>query len=195
MQHTKALAVFAVLASVFPAAAQQDSALRQAVAAPYTELNASANLPSQPIGPEDLISIQVYDAPEVSRSVRVSADGTIRLPMLKNTVRVQGLLPKDIETLVGEALQREKILVDPFVTVSIVEFHSRPISVSGAVKSPIIFQAIGNVTLVDALGRAGGLIPDQAGPEILVTKPNGDAGTQSIQRIPVRTLIAAPTPS
>jgi polysaccharide export outer membrane protein len=195
MQHTKALAVIAVFAIVFPAAAQQDSALRQAVAAPYTELNASANLPSQAIGPEDLISIQVYDAPEVSRSVRVSSDGTIRLPMLKNTVRVQGLLPKDIETLVGEALQREKILVDPFVTVSVVEYHSRPISVSGAVKNPIIFQAIGNVTLVDALGKAGGLVPDQAGPEILVTKPNGDTGTQSVQRVPVKALMTGSDPA
>ncbi len=191
MQRSKALAVLAVFASVLPAAAQQQT-VRPPVPAPDT--NASANLPAQPIGADDLIAVQVYDAPEVSRSVRVSAEGTIRLPMLKTPVRVQGLLPKDIETLVAEALQREKILVDPYVTVSVVEYHSRPISVSGAVRTPLVFQAIGSVTLIDAIGRAGGLIPDQAGAEILVTKPNGDTGTQSVQRIPVKPLFSGSEP-
>jgi len=188
MQSTTLVLFLAVLATVFPASAQQPDGVRPAPP------DLGANLPAQPIGPEDLIALQVYDAPEFTRSVRVSADGSIRLPMLKNSIRVQGLLPKDIETLIAEALQREKIFVDPFVSVSVLEYHSRPISVSGAVKSPLIFQAIGSVTLIDALGKAGGLVPDQAGPEILVTKPNGDTGTLSIQRIPVKTLMSGAEP-
>ena len=78
--------------------------------------------------------------------------------------------------------------------VSIVEYHSRPISVSGAVKTPTIFQAIGSVSLLDALARAGGVAPDQAGAEIIVTRPNGDTNTQSIQRIPVKALISGADP-
>ena len=42
-----------------------------------------ANLPAQPVGPNDLLSVSVYDAPELSRTVRVGADGLFRLPMLK----------------------------------------------------------------------------------------------------------------
>jgi polysaccharide export outer membrane protein len=113
---------------------------------------------------------------------------------LKSQIRVQGLLPNEIEVLVKEALEREQLFVDPFVTVNIVEYHSRPISVTGAVKTPTIFQAIGDVTLLDALARAGGLATGQAGPEIIVTRPNGDTGTQSIQRIPVKPLFAGTDP-
>ena len=50
------------------------------------------------------------------------------------------------------------------------EYDSRPISVIGAVKKPITFQAAGKVMLLDALAKAEGLTAD-AGPEILLTKP------------------------
>jgi len=180
---------------VLPAAAQQiQDPTRAVTPAPYMDTNPGSNLPAQPVGPEDLLSLQVYDAPEFSRTVRIASDGSIRLPMLKSTIRVEGLLPKDIETLVAEALQRDKLLVDPFVTVNVVDYHSRPINVTGAVRTPTIFQAVGTVTLLDALARAGGLIPDQAGPEILITRPNGNTKTDSIQRIPVKPLINATEP-
>src|SRR6185312_7590773 len=94
-------------------------------------------------------------------------------------IGVQGLMPDDISVLVKEALVRAELYVDPFVTTTVLDYHSRPISVSGAVRTPTIFQAIGDVTLTDALARAGGYIPDQAGAEIIITKPNGDTGAQS----------------
>jgi len=191
--RTKFPGAAAFLVAVLPLAGQVDPA-HPIVAAPVADLSATANLPLQPVGPEDLLGLQVYDAPELTRTVRVSDDGTIRLPMLSKTVRVEGLLPKDIETLVAEELQREKLFVDPYVTVNVVEYHSRPISVSGAVRTPTIFQAIGNVTLIDAITRAGGVIPDQAGSEILVTKPNGNTGQQSIQRINVKALMSGNEP-
>ncbi len=182
----------ALLAVVLPLAAQDPA--HPITATPVADLSPNSNLPVQPVQPQDLIGLQVYDAPEFTRTVRVDDDGTIRLPMLKNTIKVLGLMPKDIETLVAEELQREQLFVDPYVTVSVMEYHSRPISVSGAVRTPTIFQAVGNVTLIDALARAGGIIPDQAGAEILVTKPNGDTGTQSVQRIPIKALMSGSEP-
>jgi polysaccharide biosynthesis/export protein len=186
---------FAALSALFlvtlPLTAQDG---RQTVPTPVADLNPSSNLPLQRVGPEDLLGLNVYDAPELTRTVRVSAEGTIRLPMLKSPIRVSGLLPNEIEGLVTEALQREKLFVDPFVTVNVVEYHSRPINVSGAVRTPTIFQAIGSVSLLDALARAGGIVSDQAGPEIIVTRPNGENSPQSIQRIPVKALIAGSDP-
>ena len=93
-----------------------------------------------------------------------------------------------MEVLITEELKREQLLVDPFVTVTVGEYHSRPISVNGAVKNPTIFQAIGTVNLLDAIAKAGG-ITDQAGGDIIITRPNGDSATQSVQRIPVKPLI------
>jgi polysaccharide export outer membrane protein len=75
--------------------------------------------------------------------------------------------------------------------VNVVEYHSRPISVAGAVRRPTTFQAIGAVTLLDALTRAEGLTPT-AGPEVLITKRQaGPDGSQVslLQRIPVKSLI------
>jgi polysaccharide export outer membrane protein len=151
------------------------------------------NLPAQKIGANDMLIVRVYDSPDLTGTVRVSEDGTIRLPMLKSPIQVNGMLPVEIEKMVADAFKREQLLVDPFITVSVAEYHSRPISVNGEVKSPVVFQAVGKVRLLDALARAGGLGPD-AGGDIVVTRPNGDTGVQSITRIPVKALIDGSDP-
>jgi polysaccharide export outer membrane protein len=115
---------------------------------------ANPNLPAQKIGPDDLIAIAVYDSPELTRTVRVSEEGQIRLPMLKRAIPAAGLLPRELESAIAEALRAEQILIDPVVTVTVAEYRSRPISVAGAVKRPVTFQVSGNVSLLDALTRA-----------------------------------------
>src|SRR5579871_1037518 len=94
--------------------------------------NTNANLPAQRIGANDLVAISVYDAPELTRTVRVGADGFMRLPMLKQKVKAEGLMPGELETAIAAALAAEGLIVDPFVTVTIAEYNSRPISVAGA---------------------------------------------------------------
>jgi polysaccharide biosynthesis/export protein len=150
-----------------------------------------ANLPAQKISPNDLIAVAVYNAPELTRTFRVGADGTIGLPMLRARIQAQGLLPSQLEDKIRQALKAGEILVDPVVTVTILEYNSRTVSVMGAVKRPITFQAIGKVTVLDALARAEGLTQD-AGPEILLSKPQpGVDGKPAvlIERIAVKQLI------
>lgn len=150
-----------------------------------------ANLPAQAVGPNDLIAVSIYDAPELSRTLRVGVDGYVRIPMLKQRVKAQGLFPSEMETTIAAALRDEKILVDPFVTVTIAQYQSRPISVAGAVKMPLVFQAESSVTLLEAISRAQGLRED-AGREILVsrTQPGGDGKPIMLtRRISVRGLI------
>ena len=158
--------------------------------------DAMPNLPAQKVGPRDLIAIQVYDSPELTRTVRIGADGQIRLPLLQEKIRVDGLMPIEVEAAIADALMREDLVVDPFVTVTVVEYCSRPISVAGAVKSPLTFQASAPVTLLEALTRAGGLTPE-AGSEILVSKTEtGPEGRTAclVQRVPVKALIDAADP-
>jgi polysaccharide export outer membrane protein len=154
------------------------------------------NLPIQKIGPDDLVAVSVYGSPELTRTIRVSQDGYIRLPMLKERIRANGLMPAELEESIARALQKGELSVDPFVTVTVAEYHSRPVSVVGAVRSPVTFQALGTVTLLDALARAGGLTPE-AGTEILLSRHSTtDDGltTTLVQRIPVKTLIDAADP-
>ena len=155
-----------------------------------------ANLPAQIIGANDLIAVSVYDTPELTRTVRVGEDGSIRLPMLQRRIHAAGLMPVQLEAAIVAALKAERILIDPLVTVTMAEYNSRPIQVAGAVKKPVTFQAVGHVTLLEALARAEGLRED-AGSEILVstTQPgeNGKGSTLT-RRIPVQGLIDAADP-
>ena len=158
------------------------------------------NLPSQKLGVDDLVAISVYDAPELTRTVRVEADGTIHLPMLADGVKAAGLFPRDVEGALVDALKTGQILVDPVVKVTVAEYHSRPISVMGAVRKPLTFQAVGAVTLLDALARAEGLSPD-AGTEVLVSRPQpspdsrGEVTSTLVERIPLNRLLKDADPA
>lgn len=156
-----------------------------------------SNLPAQKIGPDDLLWVSVADCPELTRNFRVGSDGTLRMPLLKERITATGKYPSEIEMEVAEALVKEEILVRPVVSVSVAEYRSVPVSVLGAVKHPITFQAVGDVTLLDALTKAQGL-SSEAGAEILVSKSqrgeNGES-TAIVQRIPVKALIDEADPA
>src|SRR5579864_5148740 len=166
------------------------AALAQQSSRPVAIPEVGANLPAQAVGINDLIAVSVYDAPELSRTIRVGADGYIRLPMLKQRVKADTLYPAELEVAIAASLRQEQILVDPFVTVTIAEYHSRPISVAGAVKMPLVFQAESAITLLEAVARAQGLRED-AGREILVSRSQHGPDGKSVmltRRVSVRGL-------
>ncbi len=146
------------------------------------------NLPAQKLGVDDLVAVSVYDAPELTRTVRVEPDGTVHLPLLDEGIPALGLMPRQLESSIAAALKTGEIMVNPIVKVTVVEYHSRPIAVMGAVRKPLTFQAEGTVTLLDALARAEGL-STESGTEVLVTR------NAEIFRIPLKALIKDAEPS
>jgi polysaccharide biosynthesis/export protein len=128
------------------------------------------NLPLQPLGPSDLIRLSVYDSPELSRSFRVDQHGELELPMLNQPVKVNGLLPEAAAKRIADELRDQHLLVNPIVDVAVVEYRSRSITVSGAVKSPSTIQELKETHLLEAINDAGGLSND-AGTEVVVEKP------------------------
>jgi polysaccharide export outer membrane protein len=160
------------------------------------QFNENNNLPFYEIGPGDLLGISVYDAPELTRTVRVDSEGMIHLPLLKKGIEVAGLRPARIEEALATELKKEDVLVDPVVTVSVVQYQSRPVTVAGAVKAPLTFQALGPVRLLDALARAGGL-SESAGTEIVVLRTHTETNSQAkdlLTRIPVQPLLDGSQP-
>ena len=202
----KIVFVLIVLAAAAAVAAQQEPALpsaqggttMQSTAPGFSAgLGGSQNLPVGKIGDNDLLGVTVYDAPPLTGSVRVSEEGNIRLPMVKQPIRAAGLYPKDLEKRIAAVLVKDHLLVDPIVTVTIMEYDSRPITVAGAVNSPVTFQAMGPVTLLDAISRAGGLTAN-AGSEILISSQapgSGGKNTTLIQRVPVTDLFDNASPA
>jgi polysaccharide export outer membrane protein len=120
------------------------------------------------IGPEDLLEITVYEAPDLNRSVRVSEDGMISLPLL-GSVQAAGLTPSELETVIQDLLRHNEIMKDPQVGVLVRELQSRPVSVFGAVKRPGVFQTRGPRSLLEILSLAEGLAPD-AGDSVIVMR-------------------------
>ena len=132
-----------------------------------------APLPAQKIGVGDVLFVMVYDQKDLTKTVRVDSDGTIELPLLPKPIKAADLMPNQLEAAIAEVLRQEDFVLHPIVSVSMIEYNSRPVTVTGAVRAPATFQAIGHVTLLDAINRAGGLATE-AGSEILVIRrPEG----------------------
>jgi polysaccharide export outer membrane protein len=149
----------------------------------------AGNLGSDPVAAGDLIFLSVSGSQELTRSYRISMDGKIALPLLREGVSVAGLTPDQIVQVVTQKLVEKQILKRPIVFAEVLEYRSRLVSVVGSVKLPTMVQAVGDTKLLDAIARAQGLAPE-AGPEIVVTRSvPGKAEKETIQ-ISVKALFA-----
>lgn len=132
------------------------------------------------IGGKDVLYVTVYDEPDISydqnnhRSLRVSIDGTISFPLLDN-VNAAGLTPFELENKLEKMLS-EGYLINPHVSVSIAEYHSKEIYVLGAVHNPGIYPLLGKESILEVISKAGGIITAEregmAGNDIIVMRKN-----------------------
>lgn len=106
------------------------------------------------IGPADVIDISVFQAPELSKSVQVAADGTINLPLL-GPIAAAGKTSRDIERDLTARLG-QKYLQSPQVNVYIREYNSQRVTIDGSVKRPGIYPLRGRTTLLQAIATAEG---------------------------------------
>jgi polysaccharide export outer membrane protein len=109
------------------------------------------------IGPDDVLEITVLDAPELSRTARVSAQGQISMPLI-GVISAYNQTPQQLEQTIAGKL-RGKYMVDPQVSVELKEMRARSIFVLGAVRQPGSFPLTGSeqLTVLRALALGGGL--------------------------------------
>jgi polysaccharide biosynthesis/export protein len=131
------------------------------------------------IGPEDLLEISVFEDEKLNKTVRVSSQGNISLPLL-SVLRVKGLSANELEKEIRDLLA-EKYLQDPHVGVFIKEYRNQRISVIGMVEKPGVYDVTGQKMVLDMLSLAGGLKED-AGPLLFLIRsplfPEGAPGGQ-----------------
>jgi len=120
------------------------------------------------IGPEDLLEISVFEDEKLNKTVRVSSQGNVSLPLL-GIMRVKGLTSNEVEKEMRDLLA-EKYLNDPHVSVFIKEYRNQRISVMGAVEKPGAYEVTGQKTILDLLALAGGLKED-AGQLLFLIRP------------------------
>ncbi len=104
------------------------------------------------LGPEDVLEIDVYPGDDLKRTVRVSGQGFIAMPLV-GQVKTKGLTTTQLEK---ELQQRfAKYIQDPQASVFIKEYKSQRIGVMGAVAHPQIYTVTGQKYLIDMLFMAG----------------------------------------
>jgi len=143
--------------------------------------------PNYTLGPEDVVSIDVFNVPELSKNVRVANDGQISLPLI-GRVQAAGLTAEQLRQELEEKWG-ENYLQDPQVTVFVNEFKSKPVSVIGAVERPGLYTLTGRRTLVEVLSMAGGFgkrTTSPAGRTVLVTRKSGFKDLQPVDGMHVR---------
>jgi len=105
------------------------------------------------IGPQDVLRIDVWKEPDISRVIPVRPDGKISLPLL-NDVQASGLTAMELAASLRESLS--KYLTNPQVTVTVNEINSRRVYITGEVIHPGTFPLLPNMTVLQALSSAGG---------------------------------------
>jgi len=133
------------------------------------------------VGVGDVLSVRVFQVPDLTGDFVVEHDGTLVLPFLKEALPAKGRTPGQIAADLRRALQESKLVNEPQVQVSVKEQHSGPVSVIGAVKTPTVFQASYMTTLTAALARAGGLA-DDAGQVVTIRRSPDRSDTSDGQR-------------
>jgi polysaccharide biosynthesis/export protein len=120
---------------------------------PGTAVTPATTDPAYIIGPEDVIDINVWKEPDMTRIVPVRPDGKITLPLI-NDVQAAGSTPQQLAASVTEKLR--KYITEPQVTVIVTQINSQRVFVMGEVLRAGAFPLVPGTTVLQALANAGG---------------------------------------
>jgi polysaccharide export outer membrane protein len=131
------------------------------------------------IGIADVINVTVFGEPEASRlGATVDNDGTIDMPLI-GRVKVAGRTSRAVEKEIKDRLAG-KYLVNPSVSIEIVKYRSKIITVQGYVKAPGEYPLEGNVSITSALAKAGSMSLD-AGSYVIISRRDANGATEQIK--------------
>ena len=129
------------------------------------------------IGADDLLAINVWKEPEVSRSVPVRSDGKISLPLV-GELTAGGQTPLQLEQEITKRLQN--YISEPEVTVIVQDSKSQRINILGMVAKPGSYLLTGSATVLDAIAMAGGFKDFAKQKSIYVLRQTADGKQQRL---------------
>lgn len=126
------------------------------------------------IGPQDVLAVQVFDQADLGGKYTVDTDGTFSFPLI-GRVTAGGMTLRKLE---GELTRRlaDGYFKNPQVSVGVEEYRSRRLYVMGEVRTPGPVPLTGEMTLIEALARAGSTLPSASGEIAIVRAQRGSAG-------------------
>lgn len=148
-----------LVAPLAPTRAQESAAKTQPSETQATQgvtssmVKPATNDPNYVIGAQDVIDINVWKEPDLTRAVPVRPDGKISMPLL-NDVQAAGLTPMQLTAQISNALK--KFISDPQVTVVVAQINSQRIYILGEVNGAGVKALLPGMTMLEALSSAGG---------------------------------------
>ena len=127
------------------------------------------------IGNDDVLTINVWKEPDISRSIPVRSDGKISLPLV-GEVQAAGRTPLKLEQEIASKLQN--FISQPEVTVIVQQINSQKFNILGQVAHPGTFAITNSLTVLDAIALAGGFRDFAKQKSIYILRQNAD-GTQT----------------
>jgi polysaccharide biosynthesis/export protein len=138
------------------------------------------------IGANDVLRITVVGYDELRAETRVSEDGRISFPMI-GEVPVIGKSNFEVEHDIASMLAKGGFIIDPQVTVTVIEFKSQQVSVLGQINKPGRYILEPSTTLVDIIAMAGG-INNLGDPKVILTRKD-EAGNLTKHEIDMRQIL------
>ncbi len=145
-----------------------------------TSLAQSANKPHETsfvIGNDDLLAINVWKEPDISRSIPVRSDGRISLPLV-GEVQATGRTPLQLEEDIASRLRN--YIAEPEVTVMVQEIRSQKFNILGQVTKPGSYSLELVTTVLDAIAAAGGFKDFANVKGIYILRQNSGGGESRI---------------
>ena len=133
--------------------------------------------PDYIIGPDDVIAVDVFQIPDLSRTVQVDAEGNVLLPLL-GTVPAAGRSISQLSQQIAAAYG-SKYVRDPKVTVSVKDSASQKVTVNGAVIQPGVYPINNSTTLMQAIAMAKGPDMKFASDRVAIFRTVGQRRTQA----------------
>ena len=126
------------------------------------------------IGPQDVLTIQVFDQADLGGKYTVETDGTFSFPLI-GRVKAAGMTLRAFEVDLKAKLA-DGYFRNPQVTVGVEQYRSQRVFVMGEVRAPGPMPITGGMTLIEALSRAGSTQPTASGEVAVVRAPQGAKG-------------------
>jgi polysaccharide biosynthesis/export protein len=121
------------------------------------------------VGPQDVLTITVWDQTDLSGKFAVEADGTFTFPLI-GRVKAGGLTLREVEHALRQRLA-DGFFRNPQVSVAIEQYRSQRIFIVGEVRQPGTYPLTGDITLIEALARAGSTTATAGGEALIVREP------------------------
>jgi len=129
-------------------------------------IQARAQITNYIVGPQDVLMITVFDQQDLGGKYTVDADGSVSFPLI-GRLKAGGLSLQQVEDALRKALA-DGFFKNPQVSVAVEQYRSQRVFVVGEVRAPGTYQLSGDMTLIEALARAGSTTQDAAGEAMIV---------------------------